>query len=237
MRIEGQHTYPTTRDVLWSLLHDPLTLARVLPGCESLEATSPEDFRGTFTVRLGQSVETFTGTLSLSRAIPPHSYDFHASGNNPDGALACRGRVTLRAEGPESTTLTYEADVDVSGRPAQLTERMRQTTARSFARRSLEALDQQVAIRTRVYTTTAGYVAGNRHDHVASSKSLERLVFRRRLITVAIFLLVTLFISRRAGNRRERLVTEQVTEMLNQSGLSGVASSIEPAAAATREIA
>lgn len=224
MRIEGQQTYATSRDVLWSLLHDPITLARILPGCESLEAVSADEFRGSFSVRVGQTEETFSGTLSLSRAFPPQSYDFVAQGDNPDGGILCKGRVTLRAEVPDSTTLAYEADIDVSGRPAQLTERMHLTTARSFARRSLDALQQQVAIRTRVYTTSAGNSpagwGANSGPRAPSSPALESLMFRRRLITSALVLLVAFFFLRRAGNRRERLVAEQVVELLDQSGLT-----------------
>lgn len=224
MKIEGQQTYATSRDVLWSLLHDPVTLTRILPGCESLEAVSADEFRGSFAVRVGQTVETFSGTLSLSRALPPHSYDFVAQGNNSDGGIHCRGRVTLRAEVPDSTTLAYEADIDVAGRPTQLTDRMLLTTARSFARRSLEALQQQVAIRTRVYTTSAGTPpvgwGGESALRAPTSQALDRLLFRRRLITAALVLLAALLFFRRAGNRRERLVAEQVAELLDQSGLA-----------------
>ncbi len=241
MRIEGQQTFAAGRDVLWSLLHDPVTLARVLPGCESLQAVSTDEFRGTFALRVGQLVETFTGTLLLSRAVPPQSYDFQASGNNPEGAVTCRGRVTLHPEGPDSATLAYTADIEVSGRPAQLTERMLQTTARSYARRSLETLEQQVAIRTRVYTTTVAYAPGAwgaaAANRASSPSSLERLVFRRRLITAALLLLVALFISRRAGNRRERLVAAQVTELLEQSGLATPTPVADSAAGQTRDIA
>ena len=217
MRIEGQQTYVTGQEVLWSLLHDPDTLARVLPGCEALEALGPHEFRGTFSIRLGQMVETFTGNLSLERSIPWQSYHFVARGKNPEGVIACRGRVILRDEGQEQTTLAYEAEIEVSGRPAQLTERMLQTTARSFVRRSLDVLQQQVDIRSRVHTTSAWGEGATRSAQ--SSHALDRLIFRRRLISAALVLLATLFLWRRASNRRERLVAEQVAELLDEAGL------------------
>jgi hypothetical protein len=40
------------------------------------------------------------------------------------------------------------------------------------------------------------------------------------LITAALVLLAALLFFRRAGNRRERLVAEQVAELLDQSGLA-----------------
>ena len=234
MKIEGHQTYAANREMLWSLLHDPDALARILPGCESLEARGPHEFQGTFAVRVGQMVEHFSGSLSLEQSVPLESYEFIARGNNPDGAIACRGRVLLSDEGPDHTTLAYEADIEVSGRPAQLTQRMLQTTARSFARRSLEGLQQQIDARTRGYTPAVksdGVTRG-----ASSPLALERLVLRRRLILIALVLLAALFFWRRAGNRRERLVAGQLAELLDGAGL---ASSVpaEPSPALLRVVA
>lgn len=224
MKIEGHQTYAVDREVLWLLLHDPYALARVLPGCESLEALGSHEFQGTFAVRVGQMMESFSGTLSLEKSIPLESYEFIAKGNNSDGAITCRGRVLLRDEGSNHTTLAYEADIEVSGRPAQLTQRMLLTTARSFARRSFEALQQQIDVRDNVYATrsgTAPAMSGRGTAHGASSsRSLERLVFRRRLILAALVLLAALFFRQRAANRRERLVAEQVAGLLDGAGLA-----------------
>jgi cell division inhibitor SulA len=100
---------------------------------------------------------------------------------------------------------------------------MLQTTARAFARRSLESLQQQVSIRTRVYTT-----ATTRVEPVAvappSTAAIEHLVFQRRVAMVILTLLAALFVMRRAGRQRERLVAQQVAELLDQSGVTATAS-------------
>ena len=236
MKIEGHQTYAADREMLWSLLHDPDALARILPGCESLEAHGPHEFQGTFAVRVGQMAEHFSGSLSLDQSVPLESYEFIAKGNNPDGAITCRGRVLLSDEGPDHTMLAYEADVEVAGRPAQLTQRMLQTTARAFARRSLEALQEQVDVRTGVHATPVGAVSaawGRGTARVSSPRALDRLVFRRRLILAALVLLAVLFFRQRAANRRERLVAEQVAELLDEVGLASPASD-EPSSAALR---
>lgn len=234
MRIEGHQTYAADREMLWSLLHDPNALARVLPGCESLETRGPHGFWGMFVVRMGQTMETFSGVLSLERSVPLESWEFTARGSNLDGAIACRGHVLLSDEGPGLTTLTYVTDIEVSGRPAQLTQRMLQTTARSFARRSLEGLQQQIDARTRGYTPAVKSDGGTRG--ASSPLALERLVLRRRLILIALVLLAALFFWRRAGNRRERLVAGQLAELLDGAGL---ASSVpaEPSPALLRVVA
>ena len=236
MKIEGHQTYAANREILWSLLHDPDALARLLPGCESLEAHGPHEFQGTFAVRVGQMVEHFSGSLSLEQSVPLESYEFIARGNNPDGAITCRGRVLLSDEGPDHTTLAYEADIEVSGRPAQLTQRMLQTTARSFARRSFEALQEQVDGPAHAHTTpmvAATAAWGRGAARASSSRALDRLVFRRRLILAALVLLAVLFFRQRAATRRKHLVAEQVAELLDGAGLTSPASD-EPSSAALR---
>jgi hypothetical protein len=144
--------------------------------------------------------------------------------------------VLLSDEGSDHTALAYEADIEVSGRPAQLTQRMLQTTARSFARRSFEALQEQVDDRTHAHATPTGAAPaawGRGAARASSSRALDRLVFRRRLILAALVLLAVLFFRQRATTRRKRLVAEQVAELLDGAGLTSPASD-EPSSAALR---
>lgn len=202
MKIAGQQTYAAGREILWALLHDPVILPRLLPGCQSLEVTSTDQFRGTIAVRIGQVMETFEGGLVLEQLTPPRSFSFHAEGQNPDGALRCRGRISLQAEGPDSTTLAYEAEYDVDGRPAQVSSRMHRTIAQAFARRSLEALQKQVDIRTRVYTTTTERRPAPVLDAGVSTAAVDRLVLRRRLAAVLVMALSLLFVRARLNRRQ-----------------------------------
>lgn len=203
MKIAGQQTYAAGREILWALLHDPVILPRLLPGCQSLEVTSTDQFRGTIAIRIGQVMETFEGDLVLEQVAPPRSFSFYAQGRNPDGALRCRGRISLQAEGPDSTTLVYEAEFDADGRPAQVSSRMHQTIAQSFARRSLEALQKQADIRTRVYTTTTERQPPP--DAGRSTADVERLVLRRRLVAVLVMALSLLFVRARLNRRQAPL--------------------------------
>ena len=205
MKIAGQQTYAASRDILWALLHDPVILPRLLPGCQSLEVTSTDQFRGTIAMRIGQVMETFEGDLTLEQLAPPRSFSFHAAGRNPDGALRCWGRISLQAEGPDSTTLAYEAEFYVDGRPAQVSARMHRTIAQSFARRSLEALQKQVDIRTRVYTTTTKQPPAPALDGGLSTAAVERIVMRRRLAAVLVMVLSLLLLRSRLARRQASL--------------------------------
>ena len=205
MKIAGEQTYAASREILWALLHDPVILPRLLPGCQFLEVTSTDQFHGTIAIRIGQVIETFEGDLGLEQLAPPQGFSFHAEGQNTDGGLRCWGRISLQAEGPDSTTLVYEAEFDVDGRPAQVSSRMHRTVAQSFARRSLEALQKQVDIRTRVYTTTTERQPAPVIDAGLSTAAVEQLVIRRRLMAVVMMVLSLLWVLARLDRRRVRL--------------------------------
>jgi len=111
-------------------------------------------------VRVGQTVEHFTGTLWLDAVTPLTGFDFRADGEGANGLIHGHGRVYLEdaAAGPtaaaSATVLCYEADFKVDGPLQNANDRLLTTTARAFARRTLEALERQLELRTRVYTTT-----------------------------------------------------------------------------------
>lgn len=213
MRVEGEQTYAAGREVIWSLLYDPITLKQLVPGCDSLELVSSDEYRGRLSIRVGQMVEQFSGTLRLEQMVPGHSFTFQAEGQNPDGAVNASGRISLHSDGVEMTRLAYEAEFAATGRPAQVSERLLLTTARSFARRSLEALQRQVDIRTRTYTTTTAKPERTLSPS-STTDDLDRLVIRRRVMAVLSFLLV-LLVWRSIGRRRMPLVSGQAAEGLD----------------------
>jgi hypothetical protein len=88
---------------------------------------------------------------------------------------------------------------------------MAQTTDRAFVRRCLEGLEKQVAICTRVYTTsTAPLVV----DKTPSFASLHWTAQLRRLAGALFLLLTVMALWRILDQRRTRLITRRVEEVL-----------------------
>lgn len=215
MRVEGRRAFAANSETLWSLLHDPHTLQAILPGCESLEAVAPDEYRLTLDTRLGQAVERLIGTLRLNRVTPYQGFDFTAESGNQSGSLSARGRVTLAPEGRGLTALVYEADIEAGGRFAQITPRLMQTTMNAIARRSLDALEKQVALRTRVFTTTTTPQPDDRA--ALATTAVDRLAAYRRFLIIGPVLLAVLFIIRAIDRRRTSSVARQVVEMLERT--------------------
>lgn len=207
MKIEGRRTFAAATETLWSLLHNPDVLKRVLPDCDMLEAVAPDEFQLTLNTRIGRDIEHLTGVMHLDRATPYQGFDFEAESENRPGYLYARGRVSLEPEGAGATALIYEADIEPRGRFARISPRLMQTTMNAIARRSLEALEFEVALRTGTFTTALTTPAAG--IATRSTEIYDLVSFFRRLLTVALVLLGVFLIARGLGRRRAHPVAGQ----------------------------
>jgi carbon monoxide dehydrogenase subunit G len=207
MRIEGRETYPAHPEVIWSLIGEPGTVERLLPGCELVEPVAPDQYRLELKPRIGKATEPLSATLNLER-VTSLGFDFRAAAQGHSGALNLRGHVSLEDQGADCTALSYVVDIDGDQFPA-VSPRMLETTARAFARRSLEALDKQVAVRTRVYTTST------LRPEPDAPLIRQDLAMLRRLLAAAL-LLTILLLWRGLGRRRTQQVAREVAAQLEE---------------------
>lgn len=216
MKIHGQQTYAANREILWSLLRDPIVLEKILPGCESFETIAPDEYLVTLGVRMGRTVERFSGTLRLEQVAPLQVFDFYADGQSPERTVTSRGRLTLEDDGDEATAVGYEAEVDVTSRQATLSSRLFETTARAFARRTLEALAKQTAIRTRVYTTSTS-VTELTNPSPPAATGIQRAAIWRLALAVVSIILVLLYFRRGLSRQRTRQVPRPTGDIIEYS--------------------
>lgn len=146
MKIEGTHSFAAPRDMVWPMLLDPAVLAAVLPGCQKLEQTGDNEFRGVLRIRVGPVQGDFAGVVSLSQINAPESYHLDVDGKGAPGFL--KGSGSLHLESDNGTTLLrYEGTANVGGRMASVGQRLLDTSARAIVRQSLEGLDRQIHAR------------------------------------------------------------------------------------------
>jgi carbon monoxide dehydrogenase subunit G len=128
------------------MLLDPAVLANVMPGCEKLEKTGEEQYEGELKIKVGPVQGKFKGTINLTEINEPESYHIEVNGRGPVGIIKGTGTLNLVRDG-ENTVMDYEGDAQVSGRIAQVGQRLLDTSAKAIIRQSLEGLEQQVNAR------------------------------------------------------------------------------------------
>jgi hypothetical protein len=134
MQMNDSQRVPASRDKVWAGLNDPETLRKCIPGCQSLEMTSPTEMTATVVVKLGPVKASFNGKVTLSDIDAPNSYRISGEGSGGVAGFAKGGAsVKLEDEGPDATILNYTVDAQIGGKLAQLGGRLIDSTAKKLA--------------------------------------------------------------------------------------------------------
>jgi len=134
MQMNDSQRIPASKEKVWAALNDPEILKQCIPGCQSLDMSSPTEMTATVVFRVGPVKATFGGKVTLSDLDPPNSYRISGEGSGGVAGFAKGGAaVRLEAEGPDVTVLHYEVDAQIGGKLAQLGARLIDSTAKKLA--------------------------------------------------------------------------------------------------------
>lgn len=133
MDMTGEERIAAPRQAVWAALNDPETLKACIPGCQSLERTSPNELAATVKIKIGPVSATFKGQVTLSNLNPPESYTIEGEGKGGIAGFAKGGAdVRLTDEGAE-TLLSYTVRAEIGGKLAQLGSRLIDSTSKKLA--------------------------------------------------------------------------------------------------------
>jgi len=133
MEMTGEVRIPASREVVWAALNDPAVLKACIPGCDSLEMTSPTEMTAAVTAKVGPVKAKFTGAVTLSNIRPAEGYTISGEGKGGVAGFAKGGAdVALEPDG-DGTLLKYTAKAQVGGKLAQLGARLIDSTAKKMA--------------------------------------------------------------------------------------------------------
>jgi len=145
MEMTGEQRIALPQQKVWEALNDPQILKACIPGCESIEKVSDNEYKVAMTAAVGPVKAKFSGKLLLSDLNPPNSYSLAFEGS---GGAAGFGKgsaqVALRPEGNE-TVLTYKATATVGGKLAQIGSRLIDGVAKKMSDDFFNRFNQTVA--------------------------------------------------------------------------------------------
>lgn len=129
---------------VFAALNDAEVLRRSIPGCESLDKESDTTMRARVKLKIGPVNAAFGGKVALSDMNPPHSYTISGSGEGgAAGSAKGEAKVQLQERGND-TLLTYEAEVQISGKIAQLGARLMDGVAKQLAAKFFDNFAAQI---------------------------------------------------------------------------------------------
>jgi carbon monoxide dehydrogenase subunit G len=147
VEIEGTYEIEAPRELVWDMVLDPDVLSRVLPGCEKLERTGENEYKGKMRIKVGPVDGVYQGTLELSDLRSPEGFHLAVNGRGASGNIRGEGDLLLEPAENGGTLLRYVGQGEVSGRMATVGQRLTQSSARAITKQCLNNLDRQVKAR------------------------------------------------------------------------------------------
>ena len=192
MEISGEQRIPLAQQRVWEALNDPEILKACIPGCESINRVSDNEYKVAMTAAIGPVKAKFSGKLLLSDMNPPNSYSLAFEGS---GGAAGFGKgsaqVSLAPEG-DGTLLTYKATASVGGKLAQIGSRLIDGVAKKMADDFFARFNKTVA----PAADAANQTATAHPDAPANGTSKLALPVWAWVVGGAILLLILLYLFR-----------------------------------------
>ena len=133
MEMTGEQLVPLPQQATWEALNDTQILKECVPGCETLEKISDNQYELTMTSRIGPVSAKFKGVMTLQDVDAPNGYTMVFEGSGGVAGFAKgQATVTLVPEG-DTTRLSYAVKAMVGGKIAQLGARLIDGVARKLA--------------------------------------------------------------------------------------------------------
>ncbi len=198
MKIEGEYMFEGTREQVWDVVRDPEVLATALPGTQSLEQVSENEYQGEMHVRIGPVAGLFSGLLVISDEVPPESLTMTVEGKGKPGFVKGTGSVQLISQEADKTLMQYHGDMQIGGRLASVGQRMMESVSKSLLKQGLDSLNQALLARQTSQTTgeQVAYKPPSESEFAASvAKDMAGEVFSsRRVLWIAGAIVIVIII-------------------------------------------
>ena len=123
MKLTGSYKLNVKKENVWKALNNPEILKQCIPGCDSFKKENDGAFNASATNQIGPMNATFSGIIKLSNIKKDESYTLSGEGQSSVGFANGSADVKLTEENG-ITTLSYEVNVNVGGKIAQLGSRL-----------------------------------------------------------------------------------------------------------------
>ena len=133
MKLSGSYKLNVKKEVVWKALNDSDILKKCIPGCKSFEKENDNTFKASAINQIGPMNASFSGVVNLSNIKLNESYTLSGEGNSTVGFVNGRADVKLIEEN-NLTILSYDVDVNVGGKIAQLGSRLIDGVAKKMSR-------------------------------------------------------------------------------------------------------
>ena len=194
MKLTGSYKLNVKKEVVWKALNDSNILKQCIPGCESFEKESDNIFNVTATNQIGPMNATFSGTVKLSNIKENQSYILSGEGNSSVGFANGSANVKLIEENG-ITTLSYDVQINVGGKIAQLGSRLIDGVAKKMSDYFFGRFADVISPITKEEKNTGTIIAEKRVKELKPN-FLNKYIYVGIAILILLLVVIFYFISR-----------------------------------------
>jgi carbon monoxide dehydrogenase subunit G len=155
MELNGDILIAAPREKVWAALNDPAVLARCIPGCESMEATSDTERTARVAVKVGPVRARFSGHIRLQDVRPGEGCTLQFEGSGGAAGMAKGQSSVALADEDNATRLRYTTQASVGGKLGQVGGRMIDAAAKQMADQFFSAFQAELAPAPTVHESAA----------------------------------------------------------------------------------
>jgi carbon monoxide dehydrogenase subunit G len=197
MKLEGEYTFDGPQNEVWKIIRDPEVLSTALPGTQSLDQISENEYQGEMNVRVGPVAGVFSGKILVSNEVPPASCTLTVEGKGKPGFVNGTGNVQLIAQEGGKTLMKYDGEMQIGGKLASVGQRLLDSASKSIINQGLATMN--AALQARMTAQEAGkeveYTPPSETAFAASvAKDMAGEVFSSRTIWIGLAILILIII-------------------------------------------
>ena len=194
MKLTGSYKLNVKKEVVWKALNDSNILKQCIPGCESFEKENDNIFNATATNQIGPMNATFSGTVKLSNIKENQSYTLSGEGQSSVGFANGSANVKLIEENG-ITTLSYDVQINVGGKIAQLGSRLIDGVAKKMSDYFFGRFADVISPITKEEKNTGTIIAEKRVKELKSN-FLNKYIYAGIAILILLLVVIFYFVSR-----------------------------------------
>jgi carbon monoxide dehydrogenase subunit G len=145
LELKGECALPVPQAELWRLLNDPVVLAKIIPGCNTVRALSADRYEMGLKLQVGSVSGEYMGSVEISDKQEPAHYVLMVEGQGSIGFMKGGAAFDLEAQGEGASLLRYAGSAEVGGVVAGVGQRVLSGVAKYLAGRFFKALEKHIA--------------------------------------------------------------------------------------------
>jgi len=194
MDMTGEQIIPLPQQRVWEALNDPAILKACIPGCETMEKVSDNEYRVVMSASVGPVKAKFNGKLLLSDLNPPNSYALAFEGSGGAAGFGKGSSTVTLSPADGGTRLAYTAHATVGGKLAQVGSRLIDGVARKMADDFFAKFNRALAPATAAPAASAG--ATTAVPAPSSTPQKAHIPIWAWVVGVVILVLLALFLAK-----------------------------------------